>query len=318
MNYIVFDLEWNQCPDGKQMENPQIPFEILEIGAVKLNEKKEETDRFHEYIMPTVYPRIHSITRELLHLTPDRLFQADPFPAVIARFMDWCGEDPVFCTWGPSDLLELQRNMRFHNIANPFSYPLTYYDIQKIFSLTFEDGKSRKTLEYAMDALGFSKDLPFHEALSDAIYTANVMKSVRDEELLPFYSIDYFRNPKTRKEEISCVFPNYSKFVSKEFDSKTDVMRDRKVASTRCYLCGRHAKKKIRWFANGNKNYICLAYCEEHGYLKGKIRLKKSEDQTGFFCVKTLKLISEAQAQTLYDRQETLRERKRIKRHQSK
>ena len=39
MNYIVFDLEWNQCPYGKERENRRLPFEILEIGAVKLDEK---------------------------------------------------------------------------------------------------------------------------------------------------------------------------------------------------------------------------------------------------------------------------------------
>ena len=31
MNYIVFDLEWNQCPYGKGQENERIPFEIIEI-----------------------------------------------------------------------------------------------------------------------------------------------------------------------------------------------------------------------------------------------------------------------------------------------
>ena len=42
MNYIVFDLEWNQSPGGKRWSNSQLPFEIIEIGAVKLNEKKEK------------------------------------------------------------------------------------------------------------------------------------------------------------------------------------------------------------------------------------------------------------------------------------
>ena len=35
MNYIVLDLEWNQCPEGKEKENSRIPFEIIEIGAVR-------------------------------------------------------------------------------------------------------------------------------------------------------------------------------------------------------------------------------------------------------------------------------------------
>ena len=32
MNYIVFDLEWNQNPSGKKTRNDRLPFEIIEIG----------------------------------------------------------------------------------------------------------------------------------------------------------------------------------------------------------------------------------------------------------------------------------------------
>ena len=41
MNYIVFDLEWNQSPGGKKYSNSRLPFEIIEIGAVKMNEQRE-------------------------------------------------------------------------------------------------------------------------------------------------------------------------------------------------------------------------------------------------------------------------------------
>ena len=37
MDYVIFDLEWNQCPYGKEKENPKLPFEIIEIGAVKMD-----------------------------------------------------------------------------------------------------------------------------------------------------------------------------------------------------------------------------------------------------------------------------------------
>ena len=46
MNYIVFDLEWNQSPGGKRWSNSRLPFEIIEIGAIKLNEEKEIVDSF--------------------------------------------------------------------------------------------------------------------------------------------------------------------------------------------------------------------------------------------------------------------------------
>lgn len=54
MNYIVFDLEWNQNPDGRKHPDSRLPFEIIEIGAVKLNEKREIIDTFQCLIKPKV------------------------------------------------------------------------------------------------------------------------------------------------------------------------------------------------------------------------------------------------------------------------
>lgn len=45
MNYIIFDLEWNQSPEGKSGSDERMPFEIIEIGAVRLNEKKRKNRR---------------------------------------------------------------------------------------------------------------------------------------------------------------------------------------------------------------------------------------------------------------------------------
>ena len=36
-NYIIFDLEWNQSPRGREDSVADFPFEIIEIGAVKLD-----------------------------------------------------------------------------------------------------------------------------------------------------------------------------------------------------------------------------------------------------------------------------------------
>lgn len=295
MNFIVLDLEWNQCPEGKQNEDRALPFEIIEIGAVKLNESFEETGRFCETIRPCVYQSFHSKTREIVHLDMEDLTLSRTFSEVIQDFFQWCAEDAAYCTWGPSDLAELQRNLAYYKIENPFPFPLFFYDIQKIFSIVYEDRSIRRTLEHSIDVLHIPKNMDFHDALSDAYYTSCIMKHLDLEDVLKNYSIDYYRTPKNRKQEIYVVFDTYSKFVSRQFTSKTEAMKDRKVSSTKCYLCYKAAKKKIRWFSAGTKNYYCLAKCEEHGWLRGKIRLKKT-DSGKFFAVKTLKLISEQDA----------------------
>ena len=55
MNYIVFDLEWNQGIAGKrESSHEEIPFEIIEIGAIKLDKRKNIIGQFQKIIKPSV------------------------------------------------------------------------------------------------------------------------------------------------------------------------------------------------------------------------------------------------------------------------
>ena len=91
MDYIVLDLEWNQSPNGKGTENKAVPFEIVEIGAIKLNADFEIVSEFSEIIAPRIYRQMHRITQELIHLDMEQLSHGGAFPDVIRRFFDWCG-----------------------------------------------------------------------------------------------------------------------------------------------------------------------------------------------------------------------------------
>lgn len=310
MDYIVFDLEWNQCPEGKEFEKKSLPFEILEIGAVKLDREYREIGRFSERIRPVVYRAMHFRTREILHIDMDMLKGARTFPEVFKDFLAWCGESVHFCTWGSLDLYELQRNLCYHGLENPFRAPLMYFDIQKIFSILYEDRKTRRSLEYAAGFLQLSGSMPFHSALNDAAYTAEVLKRLPPEDVLKNYSIDYYQNPKSRREEVYAVYDTHSRFVSKEFFSKNQAMKDWKVTSTRCCLCQKNARRKIRWFSNGNNNYYSLSFCEEHGWLGGKIHIKKTP-KGKYFCIKTLKLMSDEEAEELFARKEALKNKRK-------
>mgnify|MGYP007105526883 CR=1 FL=1 len=116
-------------------------------------------------------------------------------------------------------------------------------------------------------------------------------------------SYDVFHPPIDKKSEIKVRFDNYEKFISKEFESRAEAFLDREVVSSKCYLCHRNLRKKIRWFTPNGKNYYCLAHCESHGYLKGKIRVRKSSEDK-VYIVKTTKLISPEEAVLLKKRSE--------------
>lgn len=315
-NYIVFDLEWNQCPFGKERENHRLPFEIVEIGAVKLNKEKEVIDEFRSVVRPMVYKKLHFRTKEIIGMDIKTLEQGDFFYKAIKDFLFWCGEKPRFATWGAMDLMEMQRNMKYYGLLELLKGPLQFCDVQKLFSIAYEDGKSRKSLEYGIDYLQLDKTRQFHRALSDAYYTADILELI-DDQLLCNYSIDCYQNPKTKEESIVAVFDNYVKYISGEFENKEDAMKDREIASTRCILCEKNARKKIRWFSINSKNYYSVACCPKHGYLKGKVRMKKT-DEGRFYVVKTIKLSDEDEVEIIRQKRELLKRKRRQKKREAK
>ncbi len=57
--------------------------------------------------------------------------------------------------------------------------------------------------------------------------------------------------------------------------------------------------------------------CPEHGMVKGKIRMKRTEEDA-FFVIKTLKLINEEDAKIIREKQENLRIKRNLRRNQGK
>lgn len=309
MNYIVFDLEWNQSNTGEEPEVKEIPFEIIDMGAIKLSNEKIMVDEFNQLIKPVVYQHMHRITSKLIHLHMQDLQKGQPFTTVMSEFLQWCGDDYIFCTWGPMDLYELQRNMHYHHMDSLSDTPLRFLDVQKLFSIAYEDRKSRRNLEYAIDYLKIEKDIPFHRAFSDAYYTAKILACL-EEEVLENFSIDTYVLPKSRKEELHIQFQNYMKYISREFTDKQKALEDWEVISTKCYLCHKNLRKKIRWFSPNGKHYYSVSLCPVHGYMKSKIRIRKSEND-GVYVVKTSKFISEEDCQKIMQKRDQAKEHKK-------
>ncbi len=306
-NYIVFDLEWNQGEAPVTVGDKTLVFEIVEIGAVKLNEKREKIGEFSRLIKPQVHKEMHRITSKLIHLSMDDLEKGDSFQKVASDFLEWCGEDPKFCSWGPLDLREFQCNLDFYGMPLLSDRPLAFYDAQKLYSLAYDDGRTRKALATAVEELNIEKDIPFHRASADAAYTAKIFKTF-DERILKRVSFDTYVTPKTKKQEIKIVFDNYEKYISREFDTKEDVLENMEVMSTKCYLCHKNIKRKVKWFTPNGKHYYAVALCEKHGYMKAKVRIKKAENGR-LFVVKTCRFISPEDMEDMKNKQRKLKKR---------
>ncbi len=312
MNYIVLDLEWNQSPHGKEGTIEHFPFEIIEIGAVKLDETFCEIGEFHRLISPVAYPQLHFKISEVTQLDMRLLRQNGiPFKEAAYQFLEWCGNDFIFVTWGSMDLTELQRNMVYSHMPIPFKKPLLYYDLQKLYSLLYDDGNDKLSLDQAVEALAitFDEDRPFHHALDDAFYTGQVMAKMDFKKVSEYVSTDYYRLPQTEQEQIYLTFSAYTKFVSREFPTKEEAMADKRVNEVICCLCRRTLRKKIRWFSANSKLYLCLALCPEHGFVRGKIRIKKAESGN-IFAIRTTKIVDASAANLIAEKREEYRKRR--------
>ena len=309
MNYIVFDLEWNQGEAPVTVNGKTLTFETVEIGAVKLNEKREKIGEFSRLIKPQVHSQMHRITGKLIHLSMEDLENGDSFQVVARDFLDFCGEDPMFCSWGPLDLREFQSNLDFYGMPLLSDRPIAFYDVQKLYSLAYDDGRTRIALKAAVDAMNIEEDIPFHRAMADAAYTAKIFKTF-DERVLKRVSFDTYVTPKTKKQEIKIVFDNYEKYISREFDTKEDVLENMEIMSTKCYLCHKNIRRKIKWFTPNGKHYYAVAYCEKHGFMKAKVRIKKAENDR-LFVVKTCRFISNEDVEDMKKKQRKIGKRPR-------
>ena len=204
--------------------------------------------------------------------------------------------------------------MKYYQMPALAAGPICFLDIQKLFGIAFEHKKVGRTLEYAVDSLQIEKDIPFHRAFSDAYYTALVLQKI-PADIEEYCSYDTYQLPKSKKEEIHKVFPSYSKYISRSFPDKGKAMEDREVLSTRCYICDKAARKKIRWFTPNGKHYYSVSYCEKHGCLKGKIRIRKNVcDPESVFVIKTMKLISKEDVDKIIEKKEHARIQRQIRR----
>ncbi len=313
MDYIVLDLEWNQSYRGKEYTVEGLPFEIIQIGAVRLDENKKITGQWERIIKPVVYTKLHGKVSEMLGLTEDELESGQDFKSAASEFLAWCGDDYKFITWGGSDLTEFQRNMKYFGVENNFPFPFTYYDLQKLYSKLYSDGKTRRSLKTAIEELGFNEDAEYHSAINDAVYTARIFSNMDFGSVSIYESIDNYRIPASRKEEIYMNFGTYEKYISKGFKTRDKAAEDRTARSCKCYICKSPMKRRIKWFSTSSKNYYAVFVCEEHGLFKGRMKVKQS-DNGQYYDVRILKHTDEDGVNKVIDKQIKEREHRRRKR----
>lgn len=179
--YTFLDFEFNQAFDFTNEPvavNENCRFEIIQIGAVRMDKYYNIMDEISILIQPVIYPRMHPYVTRITGITAESLKDKPSFPMAYKQFRDFMGDDKLLCTWGASDIKALYRNMIYHNVAQP-PIRIEYIDVQNIATkyLKFNQG-GNIGLKHAVEALNLPAEEQFHDACCDALYTAKVFKAI--------------------------------------------------------------------------------------------------------------------------------------------
>ena len=245
MNYIVVDLEWNQAMSSKSSVFNKLPIhlrgEIIEIGAVKLNDDMSLGEEFTIDVKPVYFKRMHYKVKKLTGFDKERLAKGLSFPDAMESFRAWCGDDVTFLTWGCDDRGIMEQNIIIHDLD--WDWIAGWVNLQLIYNLQTGGDKNQKSLASAMEHFQIEQTRVAHDALGDAYNTALVCTHLNMEEGLKLYpdaaQILASRMPKSETQTETqdadyLLHESYSAFAT-----KAAAFADERIVSLSCPVCGK-------------------------------------------------------------------------------
>ena len=263
MQYIVIDLEWN----GSYSKKAHGYFnEIIEVGAVKVNEQMQIVDTFRAAIKPVVSKKLSTVVKDLTNITAEELEDGTTFLNMMHQLNHWMGNEPTaILTWSTTDLLVLMENCRFFTRKQEIPFLRNYMDFQVYAQHRMGiDTSQQLGLARAGEMLGIPEDdMSLHRALDDSKLTAAILQKV--------YERDSFAQS---------IWPVDEEFY-KRITFKTTIIKDlddplvkRSELTFNCPSCGKNMKRKGSWrFRN---RAFCAEFscrCSEQRYT-GRVQYK--------------------------------------------
>ena len=291
MAKIVLDMEWNQpmrSDQTKVLKNgSRLVGEIMQIGAVKLSDQGRECSTFKCNIRPRYYRKLHYQVGKLTGMTQRQLDSGMEFEKAMAAFFKWCEKDPVLLTWGYDDIPMLKVNLMAHGMEKLAD--IHWYNLQIIYNRQTDTGDNQKALSTALEHFDIPMDLPAHDALNDAIYTARVCTRLNLEAGMrdyPVMSIDESQATQIRETRLE---------EYRLLRSRVDQYKGGK-RPLHCPLC----RKKVQhtpFVRMGANKYIATGSCDEHGDWFYQL---KGQRQSGGWRLALLVLPNTPKLQQLY------------------
>jgi inhibitor of KinA sporulation pathway (predicted exonuclease) len=214
LGYIIFDVEANA-----RRYKTDIPQQIIQFGAVKLNEAMLEVDSYSQIIKPTHSPTLSHFSHMQTGITQEEIDHARSFEEVYLEFQDWCDlQHNLLICWGKEDIRFIKEDCILNGIED--NLPEGFIDILarfKHYAKSNNDYSVVKALEYLeIDQLGAA-----HSALDDARNTSNIFKKIF--RFIDLKELDSYHkspiNSKTKRMLRFIVYDMYKKGIILEWDS---------------------------------------------------------------------------------------------------
>lgn len=169
-----------RSPDKGRKEK-KLSTELIEIGAVKLDDAYVVQDEFSILIKPVMNDRIEGHITSLTGIVIEDVADAVLFREALTAFSDWVGDAEAarIYSWSRSDLNQLENECSYKEV--PFPANLTdWTDFQEMFPRVTEINLQR---QLSLEAAAGFAGVPFderkaHRALYDARVTAELVRLV--------------------------------------------------------------------------------------------------------------------------------------------
>lgn len=267
MNYIIMDLEWN---NAYMKSTQKFVNEIIEIGAVKLNEQLEIVDTYSELIKPTVSKKLRTRIKDLTHITNEDVFGGKPFKEAITLLEKWVGDDAIVMTWGDTDIRTMLTNFKCFLKKDKIDFIKQYVDLQRYCQCFIDmENVQQAGLSYAAECLQIDAEkYPHHRALDDSLLSAECFKKVYNKEKLnEFIKI--------------CDADFYARLAFKPYviRSKNDPLIDKNLFNCYCDICGGKVEILKKWKIM-NQSFRGVFYCTNcDREFRVNLRIKKFYDR---------------------------------------
>ncbi|MCI3924643.1 exonuclease domain-containing protein [Paenibacillus sp. TRM 82003] len=195
MDYIVLDIEFN----GRKFAS-DLPMEVIEIGAVRLDSALQVKDTFTTLVKPVFFAKLNSFIKKKTGIPQEGIDEAPGFPEVSERFMRWLrqSEEAMFVTWGGEDLKRIIFDTRMHKLDDAYWMEARYFDLLKGY-LRFKNVTNDVSVEAALSELGIASEGNAHRALDDAQMTAEIFRAVFEK--MDFERAQQFKDTFTNAKE---------------------------------------------------------------------------------------------------------------------